>query len=87
MINQYHVVGTQARKIRCVWGNLPCEGFTNEDEKQPFCNQKDVWTKFCNRFKGKGERELHWSLKRWSLKDGKLFGKENEGRRFRYPKL
>ena len=64
-----------------MWGNLPCAGYANEDETQPFCNQKDVRTDFCNRFEGRGERELHLST---SFKYGKLFGKENEGRLFRY---
>ena len=64
-----------------MWGNLPCVGYTNEDETQPYCNQKDVRTNFCNRFIGRGERELHWST---DFKYGKLFGKENKGRRFRY---
>ena len=81
MSNQYQIVGTQTRKIKCLWGNLPCAGYTNEDETEPFCNQKDVWTIFCNRFKGTGERELHWST---GFIDEKLLGKENEGRLFRY---
>ena len=51
--------GEQKRRIKCMWGNTKCNGYYNEDETQPFCNQADTRSMFCDHFRG--ERSLYWT--------------------------
>lgn len=63
-----------------MWGNIPCDDYTNQDETEPFCSQKDVKDLFCDRFEVEN-MPLKWSRQ---PKDGDDFGNENRGRRFKY---
>ena len=62
-----------------MWGNKPCDDYTNQDEIEPFCNQNDVKDKFCDRFEE--EFPLSWGRKE---QDGENFGEKYRGRKFKY---
>ena len=62
-----------------MWGNKPCDDYTNQDEMEPFCNQHDVKDLFCDRFEN--ELPLSWGRKE---KNGETFGEKYRGRSFKY---
>ena len=68
ILNYFVIKGQQKRRIRCFWGNSPCNGYKNKDEEEEYCDQNDVKKFFCDRFEGQHEG-LTWSSK----KDGQEY--------------
>ena len=78
--------GFQKKKVICTWGGNPCEGFTNEDETKPYCDQFDVHIFFCHSFKGHRARFIK-KISRVSDDDGEVKLRIVDGypdRNFRY---
>ena len=42
-----------------MWGNSKCDGYSNVDETQPYCNQADTRYLFCDHFNG--DSRLYWT--------------------------
>ena len=42
-----------------MWGGSKCDGYYNEDETQPYCDQADTRYLFCDNFKR--ESRLYWT--------------------------
>ena len=61
-------IGVQKRRIRCMWGNKACDGYSNQDETEQFCSQEDVKDYFCDRFQGESY-PLKWSRRVEKIKE------------------